>query len=165
MALCETWLDDSIPNYCICRDRSHHGGSLLYVSEDVPSTCVHCSTNLELLFIELKLRQGPLLLALYYHPPSSTPGFADLEDAFVLLVPSQLKSCILLDDFNIDLLSTNQLSSDLVAMLSSFHFTQVLSEPTRVSKKSTTLIDHVYLTNTSLLSSCSTCPHLRRFAI
>ena len=77
----------------------------------------------------------------------------------VSLAPSQLKSCILLGDFNVNLLSTNQLSSDLVAMLSS-HFTQVISEPTRVSKKSTTLIDHVYLTDPSLLSSCSTCPPL-----
>ena len=102
------------------------------MSEDVPSTCIPSSTTLELLFIELNLRQGPLLLALYYRPPSSAPGFADLEDALVSLAPSQLKSCILLGDFNVDLLSTNQLSSDLVAMLSSFHFTQVVSEPTRV---------------------------------
>ena len=74
-----------------------------------------------------------------------TPGFANLEDALVSLAPFQLKSCILLGDFNVDLLSTNQLSSDLVAML---------------SKKSTTLIDHVYLTNPSLLSFCFTCPPL-----
>ena len=159
MALCETWLDDPVPDsslfipnyYSIRRDRSRHGGGLLlYVSEDVPSTRLHYSTTLELLFIELKLRQGPLLLALYYRPPSSTPGFADLEDALVSLVPSRLKSCILLGDFNVDLISTNQLSSVLVAMLSSFHFTQVVSEPTRVSKKSTTLIDQ----STSLIPPC-----------
>ena len=83
-----------IPNYySIRRDRSCHGGDLfLYVSEDVPSICLHYSTTLELLFIEFKLQQGPLLVALYYCPPSSTPGFPDLEDALVSLVPSQLNS-------------------------------------------------------------------------
>lgn len=46
------------------------------------------------------------------------------------MTPSQLKSCILLSDFNVDLLVNNQLSSELNAMLSSFHFTQVVGEPT-----------------------------------
>ena len=42
----------------------------------------------------------------------------------------------------------NQLSCELVAnMLSSFHLTQVVSEPSRVSKKSTSLMDYVYLTD------------------
>lgn len=45
-------------------------------------------------------------------------------------------------------------------MLSSFHFTQIVNEPTRVAKNSSTIIDHIYLTSTSLLSSCSTSPPL-----
>ena len=49
-------------------------------------------------------------------------------------------------DFNIDLLVTNQLSNELTAMISSFHFTQVV-EPARLSKNSVSLIDHVYLTD------------------
>ena len=84
----------------------------------------------------LRLRQGPLFIVLYYRPPSSASTFDDLEDALVPLTPSQLKSCILLGDFNVDLLLNNQLSNDLTAMLSSFHFTQVVGEPTRYSLQS-----------------------------
>ena len=80
--------------------------------------------------------------------------------ALVSLTPSQLKSYILLGDFNVDLLLNSQLSSDLTAMLSSFDFTQVVDKPTRLSKYSSSLIDHVYLSDCSMLSSCSTSPPL-----
>ena len=164
-----TWLDETvpdsslfIPNYHIIRrDRNRHGGGLLlYIHDDIPSTCLHRHATLELLTVELRLQRGPLSIVLYYRPPSSVPTFDDLEDALVPLTSSQLKSCILLGDFNVDLLVNNQLTNDLTTMLSSFHFTQVVSEPTRLSKNSVSLIDHVYLTDPSLLSSCSTSPPL-----
>ena len=52
------------------------------------------------------------------------------------------------------------MSIDLIAMLSSFHFTQVVNEPTRVARSSSITIDHIYLTTISLLSSYLTCPPL-----
>ena len=70
IALCETWLDESvpelvlfIPNYHILRrDRNRHGGGLLlYISDDIPSTCLRRHSSLELLVVELKLNQGPLI--------------------------------------------------------------------------------------------------------
>ena len=85
---------------------------------------------------------------------TSFPGFPTVQ--FLIT----LKSCILLGDFNVDLLLNNQLSNDLTTMLSSFHFTQVVGEPTRLSKNLASLIDHVYLTDSSLLSFCSTSPPL-----
>ena len=110
--------------------------------------------------VELRLQQGPLFLVLYYRLPSSATTFDDIEDALVPLTPSQLKSCILLGDFNVELVHNNQLSSNLTAMLSSFHFTQVIGEPTRLYKNLASLIDHVYFTDSSVLSSCSTSPPL-----
>ena len=64
LALCETWLDESvsdlavlIPNYYLFRrDRNCHGGGLaLYVSNDIPSSCIRCHPLLEFLVVELKL--------------------------------------------------------------------------------------------------------------
>ena len=71
------------------------------------------------------------------------------------LTPSQLKSCILLADFNIELLSDNLFASGLLNMLSSFQLTQGVTEPTRLSRRSTTPIDHAYLSDHSILSSFS----------
>ena len=169
IALCETWLDESVPDsalfipnfHMIRRDRNRHGGGLLlYISDDIPSTCLRRHPSLELLVVELTFIQGPLTLALYYRPPSSALNFDDLEDAILSLSPSQLRNCVLLGDFNVDLSCSSQMSIDLIAMLSSFHFIQVVNEPTRVTKNSSTTIDHIYLTTPSLLSSCSTSPPL-----
>ena len=71
-----------------------------------------------------------------------------------------MKNCILLGDFNVDLSCSNHTSIDLLAMLSSFHFTQIVNEPTRVAKNSSTIIDHIYLTSPSLLLNCFTSPPL-----
>jgi len=117
--------------------------------------CLLHHASLELLAVELKLKQGLLTLVLFYRPPTSPLDFEDLENAILSLNPSWLKNCVLLGDFNVDLSCSSQSSIDLLASLSSFHFMQVVKEPTRVTKNSA-IIDHIYLTNTSLLSSCST---------
>ena len=78
IALCETWLDESVPDsalfipnfHMIRHDRNRHsGGLLLYISDDIPSTCLRRHPSLELLVVELTFIQGPLTLALYYGPP------------------------------------------------------------------------------------------------
>ena len=56
----------------IRRNRNWHGGGLLlYISDDIPSTCLRRHPSLELLVVELIFKQGPLTLALYYRPPFS----------------------------------------------------------------------------------------------
>ncbi len=87
-------------------------------------------------------------------------SFDELEDTIVSLKPARLKNCILLGDFNVDLCTNNQLSKDLHETLSTFHFTQVVNEPTRIIKNSSTLVDHIYVSSASLLSSCVTLPPL-----
>ena len=169
IALCETWLDESVPDsalfipnfHMIQRDRNRHGGGLLlYISDDIPSTCLRRHPSLELLVVKLIFKQGPLAPALYYRPPSSALNFDNFEDAILSLSPSLLRNCVLLGDFNVDVSCSSQTSIDLIAMLSSFHFTQVVNEPTRITKNSSTTIDHIYLTSPSFLSSCFTSPPL-----
>ena len=98
-----------------------------------------------------------MTLALYYRPPSCPLDFSDLEDSILSLPPPLLQSCILIGDFNIDLSVRSQQATDLTGMLSSFHFTQLINEPTRISRSCSSIIDHVYSTNSSLISSCSIC--------
>ena len=45
-------------------------------------------------------------------------------------------------------------------MMSSYHFFQAVSDPTRSSSTSSTLIDHAYISNPSLLRSCNIAPPL-----
>lgn len=65
-----------------------------------------------------------------------------------------------LGDFNIDLLSSSPSAQDITTNMSAFHFHQVVTDPTRISPSSSTLIGHVYVSDLSFLSSCSTTPPL-----
>ena len=60
-------------------------------------------------------------------------------------------------DFNIDLVSQSPLSQDILStkLIFSFHLHQVVTEPTRLTSS---LIDHVYISNPSLVNLCSTIP-------
>ena len=82
IALCKTWLDETITDcdifvpgfYTIRRDRNHKGGGiLLYIRDSVPIPSIICHASLELLFIEVALKQGPLNLGLFYRPTSASP--------------------------------------------------------------------------------------------
>ena len=139
IALVETWLDTSIssheisiPGYsCIRRDRHRHGGGiLLYVRNDIRILSSSSPPTLELLFATLQLRQGSLLLDLYYRPPSDANSLSQLDSAFEDLSPAALKSAVLLGDFNVNLLSTNgptHTSQFLLELASKFNFTHVIN--------------------------------------
>ncbi len=169
IALCETWLDDTvsdsevfIPGYCLVRrDRNRHGGGvLLYLHESIPIISASKHPSIELLVVEVEMMKGPLTIGVYYRPPSSPPNLTDLESALQSLNPSKLRSAILLGDFNINLFSATPLSKEVISSLSAFHLHQVVTEPTRVTDSLASLIDHVYVSDPSLLLSCSTTPPL-----
>ena len=60
-------------------------------------------------------------------------------------------------DFNIDLLSDNQ-HPTLLSISDKLGLSQVVSEPTRTSSNTSTLIDHVYVSEHLTCSSCTTLP-------
>ena len=61
---------------------------------------------------------------------------------------------MLLGDFNINLLSSSPTAQNITSTLSTFHLSQIVIEPTRISSSSSSLIDHVYISDPSLANSC-----------
>ena len=114
--------------------------------------------------MEVLLKGGPFHVGVYYRPPSSSNSLTDLEDCLLSISPNQLKSSVFVGDFSINLLSDSPLSSDILSTMLGFHLHQVVSDPTRVSMsnsnsiRSSSLIDHVYVSDLSNLVSCSTIP-------
>ena len=133
IVLCETWLNASVSDtelfisnyYLIRQDRTRHGGGYYFIFVWTSPCYLFIITTFELLLVEIKLQQGPLLLALHYHPHSSVHSL----DLFTSLALPQLHSAFLLGDFNIKLLSQNQVSTDLIAMLSTLHSLTLLMSP------------------------------------
>ena len=64
------------------------------------------------------------------------------------------KSCVIMGDFNIDLLQTDNddLSGIFFDTLSSFGFRPLILQPTRVTSHSATLIDNIFTNDMSIIS-------------
>ena len=102
-----------------------------------------------------------MLIGLFYCPPSAPVSVIDdLDTALSDIHPTRLRSTILLRDFNINLLSAtpniNPCFLPMKDLAGKFNLTQVVTEPTRCTNDSSSLIDHVYLSDASLLQSCLT---------
>ena len=105
---------------------------------------ININETSELLFVDLRLRHGPVMFGLYYRPPSSQPtSLSDLETALESIPPASMKNFVLVGDFNINLLQPDSPSTiELTNITSSFHLSQVVNSPTRETDHSATLIDH-----------------------
>ena len=134
IALVESWLDSSISTYeisipgysCIRRDRHCH-----YVRNDIRVLSSSPHHALELLFVNLQLKQGTLVLCLYYRPPSDNNSLRLLDLALQDLHPTC--PVVLLGEFNVNLQPANKnspLSQTLLEIASKYNLTQLVNEPT-----------------------------------
>ena len=159
MALVETWLDESvlprevaISGYCLMRrDRTRHGGGVaLYVHESLCCKEPVKHTSLEFISTIVGTRAGSVLLGVFYRPPSAGSSFDDLE-ALLTSMDVSCMSSIIMGDFNVDLLrSQESLAIDLIGVMSSVGLSQIVTEATRVTDSTSSLIDHVYVNSVAL---------------
>ena len=167
--LCETWLDSTIsinelfiPNYSISRrDRNRHGGGVaIYIRDTIPYSVYISHDSIELLLVELKLKHGHLLCGVFYRSPSSKSSVLTiLESTLEAIPPNRLTSLTLLGDFNIDQRNPDHpLQPHLHSIQDKLNLHQVVSEPTRSTISTDTLLDLAYLSDLSMLSSCTTEP-------
>ena len=94
-------------------------------------------------------RGGHVIISGIYRPPNSPRAWLDSFYGLTNNILCDSTACIVLGDFNEDLLRSPQFADKLH---STFGPTQHINKPTRVTEKSATLIDHVYssgITNTS----------------
>ena len=114
------------------------------------TTCL----NVTCCFVSIKHCQTAILSI--YRSPSTCCKVAitELQSILMQLSP-HIKYLIIAGDFNIDLKSNLSISKEYRALLDDFYLTQHISEPSRVSHGSATLIDHISSSNyLSVISSC-----------
>ena len=127
-----------------------------YISETGIIAYIHQSVNfqhitlfdkhdIECIWLEIKLKKTkPILIGFLYRNPDERANWFDRFELMMEEVTMYSNEIILLGDFNIDLLkSQNKWQS----IYESFNLTQILTTPTRVTADSTTLIDHIYVSN------------------
>ena len=163
LALNETKLDATIkdgevhlPGYDVVRkDRERNGrnggGVCIYVRSNInfkPRADLS-PNNLECLTVEIsKPRSKPFLVSTWYRPPQSSPDLFSTFERIIDKIDAENLELYLMGDLNCNLLSevVSNNSSHLLTIINIYGLTQLITEPTRVTQYSSTLID-LCLTN------------------
>ena len=165
IGISETWLNNDnesqiqLPGYSFVnnnRNTKTGGGVGMFISS-VISFHIRNDLNLqrdgllESFFIETCLRKNEkIIIGIIYRPPNN--NFNEFEaDLKTILhkVDKENKMCILMGDFNIDLIkseSSDHVNRFLHQMYSS-HFYPVINRPTRITANLATLIDNIFNNN------------------
>ena len=130
------------------RDRKQNsgGGLLVYVKNEV--SCKRRpdleSEQLECIWLEVKpMKSKSFLVGHVYRPPNSGIVWNELFEDSIENVLREEKEMYILGDINRDLLN-DQIKKAWTDYMEPFGLTQLVSEATRVTPDSSTLIDHVY---------------------
>ena len=157
--LCETFLSDvvsdaelQIYNFKIERkDRQNKrgGGLLLYIHENVPyKRRIELENNqIESVWIEVRFPNSKsFLLNFSYRPPSSLQSWIDSYEIQISNALIENDDIYMLGDFNLDYNTHNYGNNKWSNMTVTYGLTQMITVPTRITKFSSTTIDHIYTT-------------------
>ena len=113
----------------------------MLVHDSNPFSVILKHADIELLVQDLKLKNQNIVCALMYRPPSSNRSvMLDLESTLDQLPQAKSRNMILLGDFNID-------SSCLNSIRDKLGLLQVVSSPTRTTSTTTSIIEHIYVSD------------------
>lgn len=160
----ETWLTPAISsdvvaiaNYSLLRnDREGRGGGVaLYIKNIFRYERVDIDNNIEEIWIKIYISNIILCVGTVYRPPRQ--NFFEFSDHFEtslsLLVPSS-NEIVCMGDFNIDLLNdSSRMASAFMSLVSDYCLEQVITQPTRITQSSSTLLDIILLSNSELVSA------------
>lgn len=168
MGLCETFLEPNILDSQVVidgydfirKDRAdtqdkNGGGIILYFRNSLKykRRPEYEISNIETVWSEIELPNAkPFLLCSVYRPPSALSSWIDLLEEELSIAQATGLELILMGDFNIDFISCS--NNKWLNLLQLFDLSQLVSEPTRVTQNTETIIDHIYTSNPENISTC-----------
>ena len=155
LCVSETWLQQStpvsvfsIPGYqCFRQDRlgGRGGGVMIYVKDAIKCERIKLDTadDVECVAITVVLsQQMSFILIAFYRPPSANDSFYSTL-ANMLKQCKQQKEVILMGDFNLNWEDKGK-RKKLKAITDKYNLQQVIKGPTRVTKRSSTMLDLIF---------------------
>ena len=157
IGLCETRLVDpdeklyKLPNYNVYTTNvaNNKGGVCLYIKDTIVCRLrpeLNVKTDyIETVFVECSIDKSPLVIGMCYRR-TGTP--VHLFQAQLSTIVEQINhKCVILGDFNIDLLKKGIDAEvrNFVNNMSEYAFSPIVTKPTRVQKRSATLLDHIWV--------------------
>ena len=158
VALTETWLKPSIndhliniPGYYLIRnDRNHKGsgGVATYVKNSLKATVLFSPVsddfNSEQLWLNIKLKNRSLILAVVYRPPSVPVSSLEYIDSNLFDLASDVDDVIVLGDFNVNLLKPAIPGGRKIRELCDIHdLEQLVDRPTYICNNAESILDLV----------------------
>ena len=143
--------DIYITGYTSCRrDRDRYGGGvIIYVADSLESYPIDefYNKDIEALWTKICLRRSkPLVIGTIYRPPGKGKDLVKMGE--IMSYMSEIKSKLdvnqevhICGDFNCNMLKRTGLSSSIHNICNLIGATQLVTEPTRVTQTSSTLID------------------------
>ena len=172
ISISESWLTSrtprdrfEIPGFNIFRnDRKNKrgGGVCWYVRDHYIAKKIKIPNkpnNPESLFIEISVLHQKLVLGTFYKAPNIPARvFHEAFDSLVYVF-NRYEEPILTGDFNINCLNVNSPEYRLLcdSIIEPFNLTQVIDQPTRVTEKSSTLIDLMFVKNKNKVKGHGCC--------
>ena len=163
MAFTETRLDKHISDNVVAiddctlyrKDRNSSGGGVaMYVNNVGIQHKLRqdlIPESLELIAVEIKYSMTkPIVVIAWYRgsPDKSIDNF-DVFESVLQQIETENKDVVLIGDFNCDLLAVTHdcYTKRLINICNGFNYVQLITEPTRVTETTESLLDHVYVTN------------------
>ena len=166
LCFCETRLSSDIENIyklsgysLITNNRNHYGGGVCtYIRNHISFNHLKnkCISNefIETLVIEININKKLSTIATIYRRPNGNINmFLDTLDNLLREMTGTNRTCYLLGDFNINLLmSTDRNVKTFIDLFTSYGYYPCINKPTRVSKQSATVIDHIWTNDLETVS-------------
>lgn len=117
-------------NYCLRDDLS-------YICEEAESFWIE---------IDNHKNKNVICVVYYRHPSENIEAFVDRLLSIIVRVSKENKFCIIMRDFNINLLNSDSSNNtnDFITSLNSLFFQPHILQPTRITDHSSTLIDNIF---------------------
>jgi hypothetical protein len=92
-------------------------------------------------------QQNFLCSVIYRHPNGNADTFISYIDSSIDKIHREGKYCVILGDFNLDLLKfeTHTVTDNFMNILGTYFFQPHILQPTRITRHSETLIDNIFL--------------------
>lgn len=188
ICISESWLNETTPNsrleidgyslFRYDRESNKNGGGLCIYGKHHLKLDPNCMSylnvsneSIETQVVKLQLpNTKPITLVNSYRPPNGNLPQAIEHLQFVLDNLPAKGEHFILGDLNIDLLATKSASSQKLKLFEKTNkLHQIISSPTRITQKSSTLIDHIY-TNSNLIThsgvlACNVSDHMPCFIV
>ena len=118
--------------------------------------------SVENIYIEISIKKSkPFIFGCFYRPPDSSKhlskNFNELLNENIERISKEKKEIIIMGDFNINYEThiNSRLHHDFKDIMTFHGFKQIVTTPTRITKDTATLIDHIFITRPSNFPSSS----------